>query len=71
MDRREEETPVHWWGKGNPMPSEQYFADLTMAVLTDANAVNGFLQRQSPEGRQELVTRMYERITATFAQLST
>ena len=51
------------------MPSLAYFAELTAAVLMDANEVKGFFQRQSPEERQAFITRMQERIVETFTQL--
>jgi uncharacterized protein (DUF885 family) len=51
------------------MPSQQYFAELTQAVLTDVDQVKGFSQRQSPEHLQQLTQSMYERIAATFTQL--
>jgi len=51
------------------MPSHAYFAELTEAVLTDANEVKGFFQRQSPEERQAFIARMQERIVETFTKL--
>jgi hypothetical protein len=51
------------------MPSQQYFEELTTAVLTDVDQVNGFSQRQSPEQLQQLTQSMYERIAATFTKL--
>ena len=51
------------------MPSLAYFAELTAAVLMDANEVKGFFQRQSPEERQAFITRMQERIVETFTKL--
>jgi acyl-CoA reductase-like NAD-dependent aldehyde dehydrogenase len=51
------------------MPSNAYFEELTTAVLVDADEVKGFLQRQSPEERQELAERMHERIVETFPKL--
>jgi uncharacterized protein (DUF885 family) len=51
------------------MPSQQYFAELTQAVLTDVDQVNGFSQRQSPEQLQQLSQSMCERIAATFTKL--
>ena len=51
------------------MPSRAYFAELTAAVLMDANEVKGFFQRQSPEERQAFITRMQERIVETFTKL--
>jgi hypothetical protein len=51
------------------MPSQQYFAELTQAVLTDVDQVKGFSQRQSPEQLRQLTQSMYERIAATFTQL--
>src|SRR5262249_42324973 len=56
-------------GKGGGMPSHAYFAELTEAVLTDANEVKGFFQRQSPEERQAFIARMQERIVETFTKL--
>jgi hypothetical protein len=50
------------------MPSQQYFEELTRAVLTDVDQVKGFSQRQSPEQLQQL-TQGYERIAPTFTQL--
>jgi hypothetical protein len=50
------------------MPSQQYFEELTRAVLTDIDQVKGFSQRQSPEQLQQLTQSMYERIAATFTQ---
>ena len=35
------------------MPSQQYFEELTRAVLTDVDQVQGFSQRQSPEQLQQ------------------
>src|SRR5262245_19689648 len=63
------DTLLHWKGKGNPMPSNVYFEELTTAVLMDADEVKGFLQRQSPQECQELVEGMHERIVETFTQL--
>jgi hypothetical protein len=51
------------------MPSSAYFIELTTAVLSDADEVKGFFQRQSPEERHELVERMHERVVETFAKL--
>jgi hypothetical protein len=51
------------------MPSQQYFAELTQAVLTDVDQVKGFSQRQSPEQLQQLTQSMEERVAATFTQL--
>jgi hypothetical protein len=51
------------------MPSQQYFAELTQAVLSDVDQVKGFSQRQSAEQLQQLTQGMYERIAATFTQL--
>jgi hypothetical protein len=51
------------------MPSSAYFAELTAAVLMDANEVKGFLQQQSPEERQAFAARMHERIVETFTKL--
>jgi len=51
------------------VPSNAYFEELTTAVLLDADEMKGFLQRQSPEERQELVERMHERIVETFTKL--
>jgi uncharacterized protein (DUF885 family) len=51
------------------MPSQQYFEELTQAVLTDVDQVKEFSQRQSPEQLQQLSQSMYERIAATFTQL--
>jgi hypothetical protein len=51
------------------MPSQQYFEELTRAVLTDVDQVNGFSQRQSPEQLQQLTQSIYERIATTFTQL--
>src|SRR2546427_8838220 len=51
------------------MPSQAYFAELTAAVLLDADEVKGFLQQQSLEERQGLAARMHERIVETFTQL--
>jgi hypothetical protein len=51
------------------MPSHAYFAELTAAVLMDANEVKGFFQRQSPEERQAFIARMQERIVETFTKL--
>ena len=51
------------------MPSHAYFAELTAAVLLDANEVKGFFQRQSPEERQAFIARMQERIMETFTKL--
>ena len=51
------------------MPSHAYFAELTAAVLLDANEVKGFFQRQSPEERQAFIARMQERIVETFTKL--
>jgi len=51
------------------MTSLAYFAELTAAVLMDANEVKGFFQRQSPEERQAFITRMQERIVETFTKL--
>jgi len=51
------------------MPSNVYFEELTTAVLMDADEVKGFLQRQSPQERQELAERMHERIVETFTKL--
>jgi hypothetical protein len=51
------------------MPSQQYFEELTQAVLTDVDQVKGFSQRQSPEQLQQLTQSMYERIASTFTQL--
>ncbi|HKA54860.1 MAG TPA: hypothetical protein VKJ47_14485 [Candidatus Binatia bacterium] len=52
------------------MPSNAYFEELTTAVLTDADEVKGFLQRQSPQECQELAERMHERIVETFTRPS-
>src|SRR5262249_5614194 len=62
-------TILHWKAKGNPMPSNAYFEELTTAVLMDADEVKGFLQRQSPQECQELAERMHERIVETFTKL--
>jgi hypothetical protein len=51
------------------MPSQQYFEELTTAVLSDVDQVKGFSQRQSAEHIQQLTQSMYERIAATFTQL--
>jgi uncharacterized protein (DUF885 family) len=51
------------------MPSQQYFEEITRAVLSDVDQVKGFSQRQSPEHLQQLSQSMYERIAATFTQL--
>ena len=51
------------------MPSLAYFAELTAAVLMDANEVTGFFQRQSAEERQAFIERMQERIVETFTKL--
>ena len=51
------------------MPSQQYFEELTKAVLSDVDQVKGFSQRQSAEHLQQLTQSMYERIAATFTQL--
>jgi hypothetical protein len=51
------------------MPSNAYFAELTAAVLVDADEVKGFLQKQSPEERQVFAERMHERIVETFTKL--
>src|SRR5262245_48103872 len=51
------------------MPSNAYFEELTTAVLVDADEVKGFLQRQSPQERQELAERLHERIVETFTKL--
>jgi uncharacterized protein (DUF885 family) len=51
------------------MPSQQYFEELTRAVLTDVDQVKGFSQRQSPEQLHQLTQSMYERITETFTKL--
>jgi len=51
------------------MPSRAYFAELTAAVLMDANEVKGFFQRQSPEERQAFIAQMQERIIETFTKL--
>ena len=51
------------------MPSHAYFAEITAAVLMDADEVKGFLQKQSPEGRQAFAERMHERIIETFTKL--
>jgi len=51
------------------MPSSAYFEELTTAVLMDADEVKGFLQRQSPQERQELAERLRERIVETFTKL--
>jgi hypothetical protein len=50
------------------MPSRAYFAELTAAVLRDADEVKGFLQKQSPEERQAFAERMHERIIETFTK---
>ena len=51
------------------MPSQQYFEELTRAVLTDVDQVKGFSQRQSPSQLQQFTQDIYERITETFAKL--
>src|SRR5262249_5962603 len=51
------------------MPSLAYFAELTAAVLMDANEIKGFFQRQSAEERQAFIARMQERIVETFTKL--
>jgi uncharacterized membrane protein affecting hemolysin expression len=56
-------------GKEHAMPSQQYFEELTKAVLSDVDQVKGFSQRQSAEQLQQLTQSMYERIAATFTQL--
>jgi hypothetical protein len=55
--------------KERAMPSNQYFEELTAAVLTDVDALNGFSTRQSPEQIQQLTEDISERIAETFAQL--
>jgi uncharacterized protein (DUF885 family) len=56
-------------GKENVMPSQQYFEELTTAVLEDVDAVTGFSQRQSPEQIHQLTEDISERIAETFAKL--
>jgi acyl-CoA reductase-like NAD-dependent aldehyde dehydrogenase len=51
------------------MPSNAYFAELTTAVLLDADEVKGFVQKQSLEDRQAFAERMHERIVETFTKL--
>jgi uncharacterized membrane protein affecting hemolysin expression len=51
------------------MPSHKYFEELTLAVLTDVDQVQGFSQRQSAEQIQQLSQELYQRIAGTFAQL--
>jgi|SRR4029434_8948337 hypothetical protein len=51
------------------MPSNAYFAELTTAVLLDADEVKGFVQKQSLEDRQAFAKRMHERIVETFTKL--
>jgi hypothetical protein len=51
------------------MPSHAYFAELTAAVLLDADEVKGFVQKQSLEDRQAFAERMHERIVETFTKL--
>ena len=51
------------------MPSSAYFIELTTVILSDADEVKGFFQRQSPEEHHELVERMHERVVETFAKL--
>jgi tyrosyl-tRNA synthetase len=51
------------------MPSQQYFEELTRAVLTDVDQVKGFSQRQSPGQLQQFTQDISERITETFTKL--
>jgi hypothetical protein len=51
------------------MPSQQYFEELTRAVLTDVDQVKGFSQRQSSGQLQQFTQDIYERITETFTKL--
>ena len=51
------------------MPSQQYFEELTKAVLTDVDQVKGFSQRQSPGQLQQFTQDIYERIAETFTKL--
>ena len=51
------------------MPSQQYFEELTMVVLTDVDEVKGFSQRRNPEQIHQLTQDLSERIAETFAQL--
>jgi hypothetical protein len=51
------------------MPSQQYFEELTKAVLTDVDQVKGFSQRQSSGQLQQFTQDLYERITETFTKL--
>ena len=51
------------------MPSQQYFEELTRAVLIDVDQVKGFSQRQSPSQLQQFTQDLYERITETFTKL--
>jgi len=60
---------LQYTGKEHAMPSQQYFEELTRAVLTDVDQVKGFSQRQSPEQLHQLTQSMYERIAATFTKL--
>jgi hypothetical protein len=56
-------------GKEHAMPSQQYFAELTQAVLTDVDQVTRFSQRQSAEQMQQLTQDISQRIAETFAKL--
>ena len=51
------------------MPSQQYFEELTRAVLTDVDQVKGFSQRQSPSQLDQFTQDIYKRITETFTKL--